>query len=99
MKRRWPKSGAGTDARSYWRDPLDDAATYRMLSQGEIGIFQLESSGMRNVLRELMPNKFADIVAVVALYRPGPMEQIPHLSTASTGGSQSIIPIRTWSPF
>ncbi|HOJ84927.1 MAG TPA: DNA polymerase III subunit alpha, partial [Bacillota bacterium] len=58
--------------------PLDDAATYRMLSQGEsTGIFQLESSGMRNVLRELMPNKFADIVAVVALYRPGPMEQIP----------------------
>lgn len=58
--------------------PLDDAATYRLLSEGETtGIFQLESSGMRNVLRELIPNKFADIVAVVALYRPGPMEQIP----------------------
>ncbi|HPU01663.1 MAG: DNA polymerase III subunit alpha [Firmicutes bacterium] len=58
--------------------PLDDEATYRLLSQGEsTGVFQLESSGMRNVLRELMPNKFADIVAVVALYRPGPMEQIP----------------------
>ena len=60
------------------RIPLDDPATYRLLSQGETtGIFQLESSGMRNVLRELVPNKFADIVAVVALYRPGPMEQIP----------------------
>ncbi len=60
------------------RIPLDDAATYKLLSQGETtGIFQLESSGMRNVLRELVPNKFADIVAVVALYRPGPMEQIP----------------------
>ncbi len=58
--------------------PLDDAAAYQLLSQGETtGIFQLESSGMRNVLRELLPNKFADIVAVVALYRPGPMEQIP----------------------
>ncbi len=58
--------------------PLDDEGTYRLLSQGETtGVFQLESEGMRSVLRELMPNKFADIVAVVALYRPGPMEQIP----------------------
>ncbi|NLA12494.1 MAG: DNA polymerase III subunit alpha [Firmicutes bacterium] len=58
--------------------PLADAATYQLLSQGDTtGIFQLESSGMRNVLRELIPNKFADIIAVVALYRPGPMEQIP----------------------
>ncbi|MDW7739516.1 MAG: DNA polymerase III subunit alpha [Bacillota bacterium] len=58
--------------------PLDDARTYEMLSQGETtGTFQLESSGMRSVLRELMPNKFEDIIAVVALYRPGPMEQIP----------------------
>ncbi len=58
--------------------PLDDARTYRLLSQGETtGTFQLESSGMRGALRELQPNKFEDIVAVVALYRPGPMEQIP----------------------
>lgn len=58
--------------------PLDDEGTYRLLSQGETtGVFQLESEGMRSVLRELVPNKFADIVAVVALYRPGPMEQIP----------------------
>lgn len=57
---------------------LDDSATYDMLSQGETtGIFQLESSGMRSVLRDLMPNKFEDIIAVVALYRPGPMDQIP----------------------
>lgn len=58
--------------------PLDDSNTYKMLSQGETtGTFQLESSGMRSVLRELIPNKFEDIIAVVALYRPGPMEQIP----------------------
>lgn len=58
--------------------PLDDKDTYEMLIRGETtGIFQLESSGMRSVLRELMPNKFEDIIAVVALYRPGPMEQIP----------------------
>jgi DNA polymerase-3 subunit alpha len=58
--------------------PLDDGDTYELLSRGETtGIFQLESSGMRNVLHDLIPNKFADIIAVVALYRPGPMEQIP----------------------
>ncbi len=58
--------------------PLDDSKTYQLLSQGATtGTFQLESTGMRSVLRELMPNKFEDIIAVVALYRPGPMEQIP----------------------
>lgn len=58
--------------------PLDDQKTFELLSQGETtGVFQLESSGMRSVLRELIPNKFEDIIAVVALYRPGPMEQIP----------------------
>ncbi len=56
----------------------DDSATFVLLSQGETtGIFQLESVGMRSALRDLMPNKFEDIIAVVALYRPGPMEQIP----------------------
>ncbi|MDW7649870.1 MAG: DNA polymerase III subunit alpha [Bacillota bacterium] len=58
--------------------PLDDETTYSLLSQGDTaGIFQLESSGMRSILRELKPNVFEDIIAVVALYRPGPMEQIP----------------------
>jgi len=58
--------------------PLDDSRTFELLSQGNTaGVFQLESSGMRNILRELKPNKFEDIIAVVALYRPGPMEQIP----------------------
>lgn len=58
--------------------PLDDCPTFALLSQGETaGVFQLESSGMRSALRELKPSKFEDIIAVVALYRPGPMEQIP----------------------
>ncbi|GAA3320575.1 hypothetical protein GCM10020331_032120 [Ectobacillus funiculus] len=49
-----------------------------MLGQGDTtGVFQLESSGMRNVLKALQPTVFEDIVAVNALYRPGPMEQIP----------------------
>ncbi|RQD78075.1 MAG: DNA polymerase III subunit alpha, partial [Candidatus Syntrophonatronum acetioxidans] len=57
---------------------LEDAKTYELLSHGNTaGVFQLESAGMRNVLKELKPNKFEDIIAVVALYRPGPMEQIP----------------------
>ena len=69
--------------------PLDDCATYEMLSQGETtGTFQLESTGMRSVLRELLPNKFEDIIAVVALYRPGPMEQIPVFIQSKHGKKQ-----------
>ncbi|MDQ0270101.1 DNA polymerase III subunit alpha [Cytobacillus purgationiresistens] len=58
--------------------PLDDSNVYSLLSSGETtGIFQLESSGMRSVLKRLQPTTFEDIVAVNALYRPGPMENIP----------------------
>ncbi|AEF94551.1 DNA polymerase III, alpha subunit [Desulfotomaculum nigrificans CO-1-SRB] len=53
---------------------LDDQITYNMLARGEgVGVFQLESSGMRNILKELKPSAFEDIVALVALYRPGPL--------------------------
>ncbi|HSW35795.1 MAG TPA: DNA polymerase III subunit alpha, partial [Candidatus Limnocylindrales bacterium] len=73
--------------------PLDDSTTYQLLSQGETaGTFQLESSGMRNVLRELLPNKFEDIIAVVALYRPGPMEQIPTFINSKHGKTQIKYP-------
>ncbi|AZN40224.1 DNA polymerase III subunit alpha [Paenibacillus albus] len=58
--------------------PDNDPATYAMLSRGETtGIFQLESAGVRRVLKELKPTQFEDIVSVCALYRPGPMEFIP----------------------
>lgn len=58
--------------------PLDDKATFDMLSRGDAaGVFQLESTGMRDVLRKLKPDVFEDIIAVVALYRPGPMDNIP----------------------
>jgi DNA polymerase-3 subunit alpha len=58
--------------------PLDDEATYRMLAHGEtIGVFQLESGGMRDALRRLRPDSIEDIIALVALYRPGPMANIP----------------------
>ncbi|MDH3476538.1 MAG: DNA polymerase III subunit alpha, partial [Rhodospirillales bacterium] len=58
--------------------PLDDAKSYEMMGRAETtGVFQLESAGMRDVLRKLKPDRFEDIIAVVALYRPGPMENIP----------------------
>ncbi|MDP9128026.1 MAG: DNA polymerase III subunit alpha, partial [Pseudomonadota bacterium] len=66
--------------------PLDDAKTYAMLSRGDTtGVFQLESSGMRDVLRRLRPNRFDDIVALNALYRPGPMDSIPKYISSKNG--------------
>ena len=58
---------------------LDDVRTYEMLSAGDsIGVFQFESEGMRSALRKVRPTEFEDLVALVALYRPGAMDQIPN---------------------
>ena len=58
--------------------PLDDEATYKLISRGATtGLFQLESGGMRQMLMNLAPSSFEDIVAAIALYRPGPMDSIP----------------------
>ncbi len=58
--------------------PFDDRKTFDMLTRADAaGVFQLESTGMRDVLRKLRPDVFEDIIAVVALYRPGPMDNIP----------------------
>ncbi len=58
--------------------PLDDTKTYEMLSRGEtVGVFQVESAGMRKALIGMRPDCIEDIIALVALYRPGPMENIP----------------------
>ena len=58
--------------------PLDDKLTYEMLSRGEtVGVFQVESAGMRKALIGMRPDCIEDIIALVALYRPGPMENIP----------------------
>ncbi|MDO8736906.1 MAG: DNA polymerase III subunit alpha, partial [Thermoleophilia bacterium] len=60
------------------RLPLDDEKTFEMLRQGQSdGVFQLESSGMKDAIRDVGPTCFEDIIALVALYRPGPMEYIP----------------------
>lgn len=66
--------------------PLDDKTTFDMLSRGDTtGVFQLESTGMRDVLRKLKPDVFEDIIAVVALYRPGPMDNIPSFIDRKNG--------------
>ena len=55
--------------------PLDDKGTYNLLSSSKtVGIFQLESSGMRDLIKRMKPSKFDDIVALVALFRPGPLQ-------------------------
>ena len=60
------------------RIPLDDAKSYEMLPRGDtVGVFQVESAGMRRALVDMKPDRFEDIVALVALYRPGPMANIP----------------------
>jgi DNA polymerase III subunit alpha len=57
--------------------PLDDPATFELLQKGDtVGVFQLEGQGMRDALRKLKPDRFEDIIAIVALYRPGPMDNI-----------------------
>ena len=57
---------------------LEDEKVYNLLSKGETtGLFQLESTGMREAIKQMKPNKFDDIIALVALYRPGPMSNIP----------------------
>jgi len=58
--------------------PLDDAKTYKLLQDADcVGVFQLESDGMRRYLKQLKPKEIEDIIAMVALYRPGPMQHIP----------------------
>jgi len=66
--------------------PLDDVSTYEMLARGDtVGVFQLESSGMRDILRKMKPDRFEDIIALVALYRPGPMDNIPKYLACKKG--------------
>ena len=75
--------GGGLDIASL---PLDDAKTYGMLGRGDaIGVFQFESSGMREALRLVKPTEFEDLIALVALYRPGPMSYIPTYAARKHG--------------
>ncbi len=67
--------------------PLDDPASYQLLAAGNTAaVFQLESSGMRDMIRKARPDRFEDIIALVALYRPGPMDLIPDFIARKHGG-------------
>ncbi len=68
------------------RIPLDDPATYALYGRADtVAVFQVESSGMRDALRQLQPTCIEDIIALVALYRPGPMENIPKYCNVKNG--------------
>ena len=71
--------------------PLDDDKAYELFRKGETtGVFQFESSGMKRYLRELKPTEFEDIIAMVALYRPGPMEWIPDYISGKNGKKKVV---------
>ncbi|MGA0609128.1 DNA polymerase III subunit alpha [Caldimonas sp. KR1-144] len=73
--------------------PLDDRATYRLLSEGKtVAVFQLESRGMQGMLRDARPSVFEDIIALVALYRPGPMDLIPSFCARKHGKEEVEYP-------
>jgi DNA polymerase-3 subunit alpha len=72
--RHMAKRGAAIDIGAL---PLDDAASYELMSSGQtVGVFQLESQGMRDTLRKLRPGSLEEVTAIISLYRPGPMENI-----------------------
>jgi DNA polymerase-3 subunit alpha len=75
--------------------PLDDKPTYELLARGEaLGVFQLDGGPMRSLLRQMAPTEFSDIAAVLALYRPGPMEVNAHIAYADRkNGRRPIEPI------
>jgi DNA polymerase-3 subunit alpha len=69
--------------------PIDDKKTFQLLARAETtGVFQLESAGMKRYIKELKPNVFEDIIAMVALYRPGPMENIPDFIARKQGSKK-----------
>jgi len=73
--------------------PLDDQKVYEMISKGETtGVFQLESTGMRRLARHLRPTKFSDLAAMVALFRPGPMDWIDEFITVKNNPSKIRYP-------
>jgi DNA polymerase III subunit alpha len=71
--------------------PLDDARTYQMMAEGDsTGVFQFESSGMREALRLVRPTQFEDLIALNALYRPGPMQFIPDYARFKADPSRAV---------
>ncbi|AJY75988.1 DNA polymerase III subunit alpha [Paenibacillus beijingensis] len=94
----WIRQSEGRQI-DFQQEADDDPKTYAMLGRGETtGIFQLESAGMRRVLRELKPSVFEDIVSVLALYRPGPMEFIPNYIQCKHGLAEVEYPHPSLAP-
>ena len=70
--------------------PMDDEKTYQLLNTGEtVGLFQIESAGMRDAMKKIKPSRFEDIIALVAMYRPGPMENIPVYANIKEGKQEA----------
>jgi len=71
--------------------PLDDKETYHLLSRGETdGVFQLESSGMKDILVNMKPDRIEDVIALIALYRPGPMKMVPEFISRKQGKTNIV---------
>ncbi len=81
----------GKDALDLSAVPIDDQPTYDLLSSGQTaGVFQLESDGMRDILIRMQPNRFEDLIALVALYRPGPMQWIDDFIKRKKGETKVV---------
>lgn len=90
---RWSIYKAGGPWIEFEHIPLHDDKTFQLLQRGDtLGIFQLESAGMKQALRDIRPTHFLDIVAVNALYRPGPMDFIPIYARRKAGKEQVVMP-------
>ncbi|MDO9585141.1 MAG: DNA polymerase III subunit alpha, partial [Syntrophales bacterium] len=71
--------------------PLDDVKTYQLLMRGDTdGVFQLESSGMKDILVSLKPDRIEDVIALIALYRPGPMNMVPEFTARKQGKTKIV---------
>lgn len=90
---RWSIYKVGGPWIEFERIPMQDEKTFQLLQRGDtLGIFQLESEGMKQALRDIQPTHFLDIVAVNALYRPGPMDFIPIYARRKSGQELVIMP-------
>ena len=87
----WPRRGVA--ARLVERCRSTIAAAYELLARGDtVGVFQVEGAGVRDMLKKLRPDRFEDIIAVVSLYRPGPMENIPRYIAVKHGEETRRLP-------
>ncbi len=90
---RWSIYKAGGPWVEFERIPMHDEKTFQLLQRGDTsGVFQLESEGMKQALRDIHPSNFSDIVAINALYRPGPMDFIPVYARRKAGKEMVVMP-------